>query len=71
MGGVVSAIFSKPKAPSVPAAPTPPKVSDAGPAARSAAVKAKKRYGRQATILTGGQGLTEEAEIEKKTLLGA
>ena len=30
----------------------------------------RKRKGRRSTILTGGAGLTEEAELNKPTLLG-
>ena len=30
----------------------------------------RKRKGRRSTILTGGTGLTEEAELNKPTLLG-
>ena len=31
----------------------------------------RKRKGRRSTILTGGTGLTTEAEVYKKSLLGA
>ena len=30
----------------------------------------RKRKGRRSTILTGGSGLSEEAELNQKTLLG-
>ena len=30
----------------------------------------RKRKGRRSTLLTGGQGLTEDAELNQKTLLG-
>ena len=30
----------------------------------------RKRRGRRSTILTGGSGLSEEAELNQKTLLG-
>ena len=30
----------------------------------------RKRKGRRSTMLTGGQGLTEDAELNQKTLLG-
>jgi len=30
----------------------------------------RKRKGRRSTLLTGGAGLTEEAELNKPTLLG-
>lgn len=35
------------------------------------ATAAAKRKGRRATLLTGPLGLTEEAELKRKTLLGA
>lgn len=31
----------------------------------------RRRKGRRSTILTGGTGLTTEAELNKKSLLGA
>tara|TARA_R100000687_G_scaffold13227_2_gene10372 strand:- start:2259 stop:2393 length:135 start_codon:yes stop_codon:yes gene_type:complete len=40
----------------------------AGTAARKTL---RQKYSRRKTILTGGQGVEEEAEIVKKTLLGA
>ena len=30
----------------------------------------RKRKGRRSTLLTGGQGLTEDVELNQKTLLG-
>ena len=30
----------------------------------------RKRKGRRSTLLTGGSGLSEEAELNQKTLLG-
>lgn len=33
--------------------------------------KAKQMLGRQATILTGSDGLTDEAKTKKKSLLGS
>mgnify|MGYP003111251194 CR=1 FL=1 len=74
MGGAVKAIaspvksiFSSPKAPAVPAAPKPKKVE------AKALVKKKRgsEYGRAGTILTSAQGIEEEADIVRKTLLGA
>jgi hypothetical protein len=68
MGGV----FSKPKAPPPPPPPPPtPSPADAAPAAADARRQASKRYGRRQTILTGGAGVEDEAQIVKKTLLGA
>jgi hypothetical protein len=75
MGGAVKAvkkIFSSPSPsppPPPPPAPTPTKVS-----------KIKKSYlggvkrgasGRKSTMVTGGAGVEDEAEILRKTLLGA
>ena len=39
-------------------------------AAEQAAIE-RKRKGRQSTILTGPLGVEEEAEVQKKTLLGS
>jgi len=64
MGG----IFRRPKPPPPPAPPpAPAPTPDAGLDARK---KERLRYGRRKTILTGGQGIEEEAAILKKTLLG-
>ena len=72
MGGAVKAIksiFSPPKAPPPPPMPAAPSMTTgAGTTARKAL---RSKYSRRKTILTGGQGVEEEAEIVKKTLLGA
>lgn len=72
MGGIgrsIKSIFSppKPKAPSVAKAPTRAKPS---PGALAKRRNTRTGYGRSSTILTGGQGVMEEADIRKKTLLG-
>lgn len=74
--------FSKPSMPSITAPPPPPdpepppppptrddpEVVDAQRAARKRRISAK---GRSSTLLTGGQGVTEEANTGLKTLLGS
>ena len=73
----MGSIFS-PKMPSLPPVqplPTPPSTEVSAEdkeriAAEQAAIE-RKRKGRRSTILTGPLGETEEAEIEKKTLLGS
>ena len=69
MGG----LFHKPKTPSVAPAPEVPE----GPteAEKQAALEREKKQqrmarGRRSTILTGGLGLTTEAPVARKTLLG-
>ena len=63
-------MFSKPRA------PEPPKVDDTAlkeaeeEAKRKERLVQRKKAGRAATILTGGQGVTNEAFLKKKTLLG-
>tara|TARA_R100001086_G_scaffold162473_1_gene87595 strand:- start:1104 stop:1337 length:234 start_codon:yes stop_codon:yes gene_type:complete len=74
MGGILSPM--KPPAPPPPPAPMPapvvPTRSDAD--IRAARENERKRRlaaaGRQSTILTSGQGVTEEATATKSTLLG-
>jgi len=67
----MSAVFGKPSPP--PPAPLPPTPEDpVVEAARKRAQRAAQHTkGRAATILTGGQGLTGDMPINKKTLLGA
>ena len=74
MGGAVKAvksIFSPPKPPPPPPVPAAPSFASAQGAGTSARKLLRNRYSRRKTILTGGQGVQEEAEIIKKTLLGA
>ena len=70
--------FLTPKMPPLPPVqplPTPPSTEvSAEEKARIAAEQAKierKRKGRKSTILTGPLGIEQEAETEKKTLLGS
>ena len=74
----MSAIFSPPKMPSMPpiqplpAAPSTEVSAEEKEriAAEQAAVE-RKRKGRKSTILTSPLGVEEEAETQKKTLLGS
>lgn len=69
MGG----IFSAPS-PTPPAAPPPPpdrSDADVQLAARRERLRQAETQGRASTILTSGQGVTEEATPVKKTLLGS
>jgi hypothetical protein len=71
MGGIgrsIKSMFSGPKKPSLPKMPVMGKGT--GTAAKAARSSLRNRYGRRKTILTGGQGVMEEADIRKKTLLG-
>jgi hypothetical protein len=71
-------LFSAPKMPALPpVAPAPepptPEISQADKevvAAEQTAIE-RKRKGRKSTILTGPLGDISDAEIQKKTLLGA
>ena len=73
----MGSIFS-PKMPSLPPVqplPTPPSTEVSAEekqriASEQAAIE-RKRKGRKSTILTGPLGVEEEAEIQKKTLLGS
>jgi hypothetical protein len=70
--------FLTPKMPALPPVqplPTPPSTEVSAEekeriAAEQAAIE-RKRKGRKSTILTGPLGVEEEAETEKKTLLGS
>jgi hypothetical protein len=74
----MSAIFSPPKMPSMPpiqplpAAPSTEVSAEEKEriAAEQAAIE-RKRKGRKSTILTSPLGIEEEAETQKKTLLGS
>ena len=73
----MSSIFS-PKMPSLPPVqplPTPPSTElsqeEKDRIASEQRAMERKRKGRKSTILTGPLGDTEEAETEKKTLLGS
>jgi hypothetical protein len=66
------------KAPDLPPAPTPPPVMDeagAADAVKKAQGKASSKVANAAsmgnTILTGPLGVTGEADLKKKTLLGS
>ena len=70
--------FLTPKMPALPPVqplPTPPSTEVSAEekdriAAEQAAIE-RKRKGRKSTILTGPLGIEQEAETEKKTLLGS
>ena len=70
--------FLAPKMPSLPPVqplPTPPSTEVSAEekkriAAEQAAIE-RKRKGRKSTILTSPLGIEEEAETQKKTLLGS
>ena len=73
----MSSIFfpKMPPLPPVQPLPTPPSTEVSAEekkriAAEQAAIE-RKRKGRKSTILTGPLGIEEEAETEKKTLLGS
>ena len=64
-----------PSLPPVQPLPTPPSTEVSQEekdriAAEQAAIE-RKRKGRKSTILTGPLGIEEEAEVQKKTLLGS
>ena len=69
----MSAIFSSPKPPPLPPPPELPEPADpkVEEARKRAQIAARNAKGRAATILTGGRGLTGDAPVNKKTLLGA
>ena len=61
MGGAVRKIFSSPKPPPPPPPPAAPKAVAAAPAGTAARKNVRSKYSRKNTILTGGQGVQEEA----------
>jgi len=67
-------IFGSTPSPSAPPPPPPPPTRDdaADRVAKEEAAKAtlRKNQGRSSTLLTGGQGVAEEAPVQKKQLLG-
>ena len=74
----MSAVFARPPPPPPPPPPAPTRDDPAVEAARKRAViAARNARGRSATFLTGnrgiagGTGLSSDAPITKKTLLGA
>jgi hypothetical protein len=69
--------FLSPKMPSLPPPPPPIPVPPPELSAEEQkrirdemAARERKRRGRSSTIITGSSGLTEEANTEKKSLLG-
>jgi hypothetical protein len=66
MGGVFGGGGRRPSPPPPPP-PKPKAPFDPGKRSRAAL---RGRYGRRGTILTGGQGIMDEADIRRKTLLG-
>ena len=67
----------KPKIPPLPPVAPPPEPPSTELSAEEKerirseqAAKERKRKGRRSTILTGPLGIEEEAEVERKTLLG-
>ena len=66
----MGSIFSSPKQQYVPPPPTleDPALEDEARRLRLAAARAK---GQQSTILTGGQGVVDDAPVTVKTLLGS
>lgn len=72
--GIGQAIGLVPKAPSMPALPPPPMVSQADTSAQmdTAAQEAAAgiQRGRTSTMLTGGAGETEDQKYTSKVLLG-
>ena len=70
MGGFspIQKIISKPKVQAAMA--TKPTKPPAAPTTVEAAYDKSKRRGRKATLLTSSKGISNDAEIQLKTLLG-
>ena len=60
----------RPKAPAAPQVVTPKPVAPSGPTTVEAVYDKSKRRGRKATLLTSSKGVSNDAEIQLKTLLG-
>ena len=72
MGGVFRPKPPAPPPPPAPVTPTAPEVSQSTATSMDGYDARKtKAKGRSTTILTGPKGVEEEAETEKKTLLGS
>jgi hypothetical protein len=64
--------FGKKKTPKIEPIPEPPEIEDPAmeEARRLERERLRKKRGRTSTILTGSGGVTEEAFLGRKTLLG-
>ena len=69
MGGFTPKPF-RPKAPAAPQVVAPKPVTPSGPTTVEAVYDKSKRRGRKATLLTSSKGVSSDAEIQLKTLLG-
>ena len=75
-GQVALACGGSPDAPPPPPPPPPPpKMKETAPAVKEArdsqVSKAQKAAGLNSTLMTGGLGLSDQAQTDKKKLLGA
>ncbi len=68
----MSGLFSSPSVPTPPPPPEPPEKSDVDvqEAALQERLRRARQRGRAANILTGNQGVTGDAPVARKTLLG-
>ena len=71
-------MFSPPKPPAMPPPPPPLPRLDTGPTSPAIAAKTKQvtkramgRRGLARTNLTGGRGITDDATVNRKALLGS
>lgn len=64
--------FLSPPTPPAPTIPEPPEEDDASieEERRKAVIGARKSKGRAASLLTGGEGATGTANVQRNTLLG-